>query len=62
MNPITGITQVIGSFASILGIGGSLANQAIIIPSRGEPTGPSRDGPAQSPLPGRHKAGRPDQA
>ena len=31
MNPITGITQVIGSLASIFGIGGSLANQAIII-------------------------------
>jgi len=31
MNPITGITQVIGSLASIFGIGGSLANQAIIM-------------------------------
>ena len=31
MNPINGITQVIGSIASIFGIGGSLANQAVII-------------------------------
>ena len=31
MNPITGVTQIIGSIASIFGIGGSLANQAIII-------------------------------
>jgi hypothetical protein len=31
VNPITGVTQVIGSIASIFGIGGSLANQAVII-------------------------------
>jgi len=37
MNPITGITQVIGSLASIFGIGGSLANQAIIIHREANP-------------------------
>ena len=37
MNPITGITQVIGSVASIFGIGGSLANQAIIIHREANP-------------------------
>jgi hypothetical protein len=31
MNPITGFTQAIGSIASIFGIGGSLANQAVMI-------------------------------
>jgi hypothetical protein len=37
VNPISGITQVIGSVASILGIGGSLANQAIIIHREANP-------------------------
>ena len=31
MNPITGFAQAIGSIASIFGIGGSLANQAVMI-------------------------------
>jgi len=31
MNPITGFTQAIGSIASIFGIGGSLANQAVMM-------------------------------
>jgi hypothetical protein len=31
MNPITGVTQIVGSIASIFGIGGSLANQAVTI-------------------------------
>jgi hypothetical protein len=31
MNPIAGVTQLIGSIASIFGIGGSLANQAVMI-------------------------------
>jgi hypothetical protein len=30
MNPTIGVTQIVGSIASILGIGGSLANQAVI--------------------------------
>ena len=48
MNPITGITQVIGSLASIFGIGGSLANQAIII--HREATPPSQVAAAQGNL------------
>jgi hypothetical protein len=31
MNPITGFTSAIGAVASLFGIGGSLANQAIIM-------------------------------
>ena len=31
MNPITGVSQIIGSIASIFGIGGSLANQAVMV-------------------------------
>jgi len=31
MNPITSVTQIIGSIASVLGLGGSMANQAMLI-------------------------------
>jgi hypothetical protein len=31
MNPITGVSQIIGSLSSIFGIGGSLANQVVIM-------------------------------
>jgi len=30
MNPISGVTQIIGLVAAIFGMGGSLANQAVI--------------------------------
>jgi hypothetical protein len=31
MNPVTSVTQIIGSIASVLGLGGSMANQAMLI-------------------------------
>jgi hypothetical protein len=31
MNPLTGVTTLIGSLASILGMGGAVANQAVTL-------------------------------